>query len=125
MSLLTEGTSSAERRRREEIKDAILRLLDELTSAGQAVRYGEVAKQLSEGASVAVEQADFSETMRALEMEGLIMISGEGARRNVRRVTAVVLGWDLEIDMGVDGVAKLFLILDPRIDTFMTEASDV
>ncbi|RBQ78390.1 hypothetical protein VDGD_21218 [Verticillium dahliae] len=90
MSLLTEGTSSAERRRREEIKDAILRLLDELTSAGQAVRYGEVAKQLSEGASVAVEQADFSETMRALEMEGLIMISGEGARRNVRRVTAVV-----------------------------------
>ncbi|CRK20441.1 hypothetical protein BN1723_000292 [Verticillium longisporum] len=71
-------------------EDAILRLLDELTSAGQSVRYSEVAKQLSEGASVAVEQADFSETMRALEMEGLIMISGEGARRNVRRVTAVV-----------------------------------
>ncbi|KAM0280384.1 hypothetical protein ACHAQH_004097 [Verticillium albo-atrum] len=90
MSLLTEGTSSAERRRREEIKDAVLRLLDELTSAGQAVRYSEVAKQLSEGASVAVEQADFNETMRTLEMEGLIMISGEGARRNVRRVTAVV-----------------------------------
>ncbi|KAH6691288.1 MCM2/3/5 family protein [Plectosphaerella plurivora] len=87
MSLLTEGTSAAERRRREEMKDAVVRLLDDLTSGGQAVRWNEVAKQLADGASVPVEQSEFNEVMRALEMEGLVMISGEGARRNIRRVT--------------------------------------
>ncbi|EQB47059.1 MCM2/3/5 family protein [Colletotrichum gloeosporioides Cg-14] len=89
MSLLTEGTSSADRRRKEEIKEAVLHLLDELTSGGQSVKWAEVARKLSEGASMPVEQADFNETMRTLEMEGLIMVSGEGARRSVRRVAAV------------------------------------
>lgn len=87
MGLLTEGTSAAERRRRDEIKDAVLRLLDEMTGGGQAVRWSDVARQLGEGASVPVEPADFNEIMRALEMEGLILVSGDGARRSVRRVT--------------------------------------
>ncbi|EFQ26263.1 MCM2/3/5 family protein [Colletotrichum graminicola] len=90
MSLLTEGTSAADRRKKEEIKGAVLHLLDEMTSNGQTVRWSEVARRLSEGASMPVEQNDFNESMRTLEMEGLIMISGEGARRSVRRVTAVV-----------------------------------
>ncbi|KAL2756317.1 hypothetical protein ACRALDRAFT_2042464 [Sodiomyces alcalophilus JCM 7366] len=90
MSLLTEGTSAAERRRRDEIKDATLRLLDDMTAGGQSVRWGDVARLLGEGASVPVEQADFVEAMRALEMEGAIMVAGEGARRTVRRITAVV-----------------------------------
>ncbi|KAI0385938.1 cell division control protein 54 [Hypomontagnella monticulosa] len=91
MSLLTEGTSAAERKRKTEIKEAVLRLLDELTSGGQSVRWSDVNRRLNEGASVPVEPADFAETMRALEMEGSVMISGEGARRNVRRVTGVAL----------------------------------
>ncbi|KAF6813907.1 minichromosome maintenance protein 4 (cell division control protein 54) [Colletotrichum sojae] len=90
MSLLTEGTSAADRRKKEEIKEAVLRLIDELTGGGQTVRWAEVARKLGEGASMPVEQAEFNETMRTLEMEGLIMVSGEGARRSVRRVTAVV-----------------------------------
>ncbi|KAI8957889.1 cell division control protein 54 [Daldinia sp. FL1419] len=89
MSLLTEGTSAAERKRKTELKEAILRLIDELTSGGQNVRWSEVSRRLNEGASVPVEPADFAETMRALEMEGSVMISGEGARRSVRRVTGV------------------------------------
>ncbi|KAI1466901.1 cell division control protein 54 [Daldinia caldariorum] len=89
MSLLTEGTSASERKRKAELKEAILRLLDELTSGGQSVRWSEVSRRMNEGASVPVEPADFAETMRALEMEGSIMISGEGARRSVRRVTGV------------------------------------
>lgn len=89
MSLLTEGTSAAERKRKSELKEAALRLLDELTSGGQTVRYSEISRKLNEGSSVPVEPADFAETMRALEMEGSIMISGEGARKNVRRVTGV------------------------------------
>lgn len=89
MSLLTEGTSAAERKRKTELKEAVLRLLDELTSGGQNVRWSEVSRRLGEGASVPVEPADFAETMRALEMEGAVTISGEGARRSVRRVTSV------------------------------------
>ncbi|RYO87538.1 hypothetical protein DL764_008850 [Monosporascus ibericus] len=89
MSLLTEGTSASERKRKAEMKEAVLRLLDELTSGGQNVRFSEVSRRLNEGASVPIEPADFAETMRALEMEGAIMISGEGARKSVRRVTGV------------------------------------
>jgi DNA replication licensing factor MCM4 len=89
MSLLTEGTSAAERRKRAELKDALTRLLDELTSGGQTVRWADLARRLGEGASVPVEPAEFAECMRSLEMEGAIMVSGEGARKSVRRVTAV------------------------------------
>ncbi|TQS34130.1 hypothetical protein Golomagni_05500 [Golovinomyces magnicellulatus] len=84
MSLLTEGTSAAERKRRAELKDATLRLLDEMTAAGNAVRWSDVAKRLGEGSSVPVEQADFNEVMRNLESENLITVSGEGARRSFK-----------------------------------------
>jgi DNA replication licensing factor MCM4 len=90
MSLLTEGTSTAERKRKADMKDAVVRLLDELTAGGQSVRFAEVARKLAEGASVTVEASEFAEVMRALEMEGAVMISGEGPRKNVRRVTASV-----------------------------------
>lgn len=90
MSLLTEGTSAADRKRQSEIKDAVVRLLDEMTAGGNSVRWSDVARRLNEGASIQVESADFNEVMRALEAENAIMVSGDGARRSVRRVTAVV-----------------------------------
>ncbi|KAH8891905.1 cell division control protein 54 [Thozetella sp. PMI_491] len=87
MSLLTEGTSAAERQRKSDMKDATLQLLDELTASGQSVKFSEVMRKLGESAGVQVDSSDFAEVMRALEMEGSIMISGDGARRTVRRVT--------------------------------------
>jgi len=90
MSLLTEGTSAAERQRKADMKDAVVRLLDELTSGGQSVRFSEVARKLGEGAGVQVEPAEFAEVMRTLEMEGAVMVTGEGARKSVRRVAASV-----------------------------------
>ncbi|KAB5551310.1 MCM2/3/5 family-domain-containing protein [Coniochaeta sp. 2T2.1] len=90
MSLLTEGTSAVERKRKEDMKTAVVVLLDELTATGTSVRFSEVAKKLGENAGVQVDGHEFSEVMRALEMEGKIMVSGEGARKSVRRVTAVV-----------------------------------
>jgi DNA replication licensing factor MCM4 len=90
MSLLTEGTSAAERKRMADMKDAVVRLLDDLTSGGQTVRFSEVVRKLAEGASVNVEASEFAEVMRTLEMEGAIMVTGEGARKSVRRVTATV-----------------------------------
>ena len=90
MSLLTEGTSAAERKKKADMKDAVVRLLDELTAGGGAVKFAEVARRLAEGAGVPVEAGEFAEVMRTLEMEGLVMISGEGPRKSVRRVTASV-----------------------------------
>lgn len=90
MSLLTEGTSALDRKRKAELKAATLRLLDELTASGNTVRWTDVSRKLSEGSSVPIEQAEFTEVMKALESENAITISGDGARRSIRRVTAVV-----------------------------------
>ncbi|KAF8852053.1 putative DNA replication licensing factor mcm4 [Acephala macrosclerotiorum] len=89
MSLLTEGTSASERRRKADLKNAVLALLDEMTRTGQAARYSEVVKKLGEQSSMPVEGNDFAETIRLLEQEGSIQLVGEGARRAIRRVTGV------------------------------------
>lgn len=90
MSLLTEGTSTADRKRKEDMRDAVLKLMDELTAGGQAVKYSEVAKKLGENTGIPVESNDFAECVRSLEMDGSITVTGEGARKSIRRVTAVV-----------------------------------
>jgi DNA replication licensing factor MCM4 len=89
MSLLTEGTSASERRRKKDFKDALLGLLDEMTRQGQAARWTEVVKRMGEQSSVQVEGQEFNEAVRGLEQEGSIMVVGEGARRSIRRVTGV------------------------------------
>jgi DNA replication licensing factor MCM4 len=89
MSLLTEGTSASERRRKADLKNALLGLLDEMTRQGQAARYSEVVKRMGEQSSIQVEGQELAEALRGLEQEGSIMIVGEGARRSIRRVTGV------------------------------------
>lgn len=90
MGLLTEGVSSSERKRREDMKAGILGVLDELlrTGGGNA-RYGDVVRMLSEQSSVAVEGQEFADAVRSLEQEGRVQVLGEGARRTIRRVTGV------------------------------------
>ena len=87
MSLLTEGTSASERRRKGDLKNAVLSLLDEMTRSGAGVRYADVYRRVSEGSSVEVEGTEFAGALRALEIEGSISIGGEGARRSIRRIT--------------------------------------
>jgi DNA replication licensing factor MCM4 len=89
MSLLTEGTSSSERRRKADLKNAVLSLLDEMTRQGQAARYSEVIRRLGEQSSMAIEGNEFAEAIRGLEQEGQLMVVGEGPRKAIRRVTGV------------------------------------
>lgn len=89
MSLLTEGTSASERRRKADLKNAITALLDELTRQGGNVRYSDLAKRLADQSSVQVEAEELSEATRSLQQEGQIQIIGEGARKSIRRVTGV------------------------------------
>ncbi|RBR20790.1 uncharacterized protein FIESC28_05143 [Fusarium coffeatum] len=89
MSLLTEGTSAADRKRRDELRTALLHLLDDMTAGGNTVRWSDVARRLGEGSSIPVEQSEFTAVMKALETENAVVIMGEGARRTIRRVTSV------------------------------------
>lgn len=89
MSLLTEGTSASERRRKADMKTAVLTLLDEMTRQGQAARYSEVVRRLGEQSSLSIEANEFAEAIRGLEQEGSVMVVGEGARKSIRRVTGL------------------------------------
>ncbi len=89
MSLLTEGTSASERRRKQDLKNAVLELLDEMTKQGQAARWSEVVRRMGEQSSVQVDNAEFAEAVRSLEQDGGVMVLGEGARRSIRRVTGI------------------------------------
>ena len=89
MSLLTEGVSSSERRRKEDLKKALLQILDDMTRSGNGVRIPELAKRLQDESSVAVESNELTDALKSLELEGGVQIVGEGARKDVRRVTGV------------------------------------
>lgn len=84
MGLLTEGTSASERRQREDLKRAVLTAVDEVGSGGTA-RWAEVFRVLNEQNN-ALDGAQFNDAVRALETEGHVNVSGDGARRSIRRV---------------------------------------
>jgi len=89
MGLLSEGGGASDRRRKEELKRSILMGLDnhEDVRSGGTIRYADLYRTVSDGATAEVEGAEFSEAIRGLEAEGKVMVLGEGARRVVRRVT--------------------------------------
>jgi DNA replication licensing factor MCM4 len=91
MGLLTEGVSASERRRKEDLKSGVLGLLDDLLRSGShAVRVSEVTKQMAENSTEQIDAQEILDVLRQLESEGQLMITGEGARRTVRRVTGMI-----------------------------------
>ncbi|TQS39028.1 hypothetical protein Golomagni_00453 [Golovinomyces magnicellulatus] len=89
MSLLTEGTSASERRRKADLKNAVLSLLDDMTGQGQSARYNEFMKRLGEQSSIQIEASEVAEVLRSLEQEGRLLVAGEGVRKVIRRVTGM------------------------------------
>jgi DNA replication licensing factor MCM4 len=91
MGLLTEGTSASERKRKEDLKNGVLGVLDSMLRAGSAAsaRHADVLRTLIEQSSVPIEAAEFAEALRSLEAEGKVQVLGEGARRSIRRVTGM------------------------------------
>ena len=90
MGLLTEGTSASERRRKADLKKAVIEILDDMTRQGGAARYAEVSRRISEQGSTPVESAEFAEVVKALEHEGSISVGGEGPRKSIRRITGAL-----------------------------------
>jgi DNA replication licensing factor MCM4 len=90
MSLLTEGTSASERRRREDLKKAVLAVVDDMGVTGASPRWADVYRRLGEQSSVEVDGGEFQDAVRGLETEGLVNIVGDGARRIIRRVGGAI-----------------------------------
>ncbi|TDL28000.1 MCM-domain-containing protein [Rickenella mellea] len=85
MDLINTGTSLQQRKMRGDLKREILNLL-EGGAAGRGVRWNEMIKQLGSQSSVAIDPAEFSEAIKALETEGVIRVVGDRERRTIRRV---------------------------------------
>lgn len=95
MALLTEGVGSGERRRKEDLRRAVLEVVDALTASAAAARVAEVVRALGErmqqdGSGGLVDAAEVNEALRGLEAEGRVIVSGDGPRRSVRKVVGVV-----------------------------------
>lgn len=90
MGLLTEGTSASERRRREDLKKAVLSTVDEMSRAGPP-RWSDVHKRLVDNSSIEVDVSEFQSAVRALETEGVVNVVGDGVRRTIRRVGGGIL----------------------------------
>jgi DNA replication licensing factor MCM4 len=92
MGLLTEGVSASERRRKEDMKNAVLSVLDDMIRSGStaAARVTEISKRLAEGSGEEIDGQEVVDVLKRLEAEGQVMMSGTGAGRSVRRVTGVV-----------------------------------
>ncbi|KAK6340610.1 hypothetical protein TWF696_008935 [Orbilia brochopaga] len=87
---LISGVGVSERRRKGDLKNAIVTVLDDMTRTGGQVRAMDVHARLSEQGSVVPGHGEFLEALASLETEGHVVgTSGEGMRRMIRRVTAV------------------------------------
>ncbi|TFK29479.1 cell division control protein 54 [Coprinopsis marcescibilis] len=83
MSLLNTGTGSGQRKLREDMRKAILDLLN---ASSRNVKWSEVLKKLGEQSSGKVDQSEFSEVIKALENEGLVKVVGERDKRVIRKM---------------------------------------
>ncbi|OLL24127.1 DNA replication licensing factor mcm4 [Neolecta irregularis DAH-3] len=85
MDLITTGQGASTRKLKGDLRREVLRVIDNLTKEGQNARYIDVSKTLTEQSNLVVEQNEFNEALRILEQEGEIRVTGEGARRTIRR----------------------------------------
>ncbi|CAI7585084.1 unnamed protein product [Penicillium crustosum] len=86
MGLLTEGSSAADRRLRDDLKKAVLSRLDERGGvSGGAVRWTDLYRDVNEQSDNKIDHNQFGDAVRSLETEGSVNVFGEGARRSVRR----------------------------------------
>lgn len=86
MSLLNTGTGSGQRKMRDDMRKAVLDVLNAAGNKNRNVKWSEVVRQLNEQSSVKVDTADFNEVIKILENEGLIKVIGEREKRVIRKM---------------------------------------
>lgn len=89
MDLLA-GISGSERKKMQNLKRAILQILDDKLNKGGNIKYMDLFNAIRDQSTVAVESAEFAEALRTAEAEGGVRVHGDGGHRMVRRITGVV-----------------------------------
>lgn len=90
MGMVQTGTSLAQRVLRSSLKEELVKLIDQMTSSGNTVRYSDVVRRISEEYPDSVSRAEIAETLRNISTDGLIAITGDGARKTIRKFTGQV-----------------------------------
>jgi DNA replication licensing factor MCM4 len=94
MALLTTGTSSGTRKLHEDMRKAIVQLIDGDDSdvgrnarSNRGVRYMDLVRAFGEQSSIKVDLVELGDVLRELEREGVVRVSGGfGERGFVRRI---------------------------------------
>ncbi|EJU01310.1 MCM-domain-containing protein [Dacryopinax primogenitus] len=87
MELINTGVGEQQRRMQGDLRRAVLALLDS-QAGGRGVRWTEAVRMLGQQSSVQVDQAEFAEVVRGLEVEGQVKVVGDRERRTIRRVAS-------------------------------------
>ena len=85
MGLLNTGTSTGQRKLRDDVKKEVLNMLDAGGGGakGKAMKWSDIMKTLGEQRSVKVDPVEFSGVIKELENEG---VAGARDKRMVRRI---------------------------------------
>lgn len=86
LDLINTGAGMQQRRLRGDLKRELVKMLESIAGGKGGVRWMEAMKQLQNQSSVVVETAEFNESVKALENEGLIKVVGEREKRVIRLV---------------------------------------
>ncbi|KIO11065.1 hypothetical protein M404DRAFT_994735 [Pisolithus tinctorius Marx 270] len=86
MGLLNTGTGTGQRKLRDDMRKEILAVLEGSSGKGRGIKWGDAMRRLGEQSSIAVDAAEFTEVIKALENEGLLIVVGERDKRMIRKV---------------------------------------
>lgn len=85
LDIVNTGTSAQQRKLAGDMKREVLNLL--VGKAGlRGVRWTDLVRQLGAQSSVAIDNEEFAEAVRALESEGSVRVVGDRDRRTIKRV---------------------------------------
>ncbi|KAK4702874.1 DNA replication licensing factor MCM4, partial [Phenoliferia sp. Uapishka_3] len=82
LDLLNSGQSLQQRKLRGDLRREVLQLLE---SKDKGMRWNEVIKVMEGQSSLPIDNAEFSEVIKALENDGSVKVHGERDRRTIRR----------------------------------------
>ncbi|KAH8829186.1 cell division control protein 54 [Flagelloscypha sp. PMI_526] len=88
IGMLNTGTAQGQRKLRDDMRKAVLQILDEAGKSNRGVKWSTAISTLGEQSNMRVDTADFAEVIRALENEGLVKVMGQRENRMLRRMDA-------------------------------------
>ncbi|GJJ14685.1 hypothetical protein Clacol_008952 [Clathrus columnatus] len=83
MEMLNTGTGQHQRRLRADLRRELVKFL-ETNGGGRGIRWSEVMKQLSNQSTIPIDTAEFNDTVKSLQTEGIVKVIGERERRVIR-----------------------------------------